>query len=197
MSRFFDDLERQLHAAASARSRPAAGPADAEAPRRRGWLRRGLRGAPAAVAVAVTLAVVVGALLLLAHRPRPAAPATASSPLSGLGAILTRTPHARLMRELAFIRAATQGVQRSPACRLRNQFAVSYIHGSPGSDLLSILGVLRRPATPADRLRSSALGSGADIYAGYVRRAAVLDGVGYYIVPTRYERSRWLPSDRC
>ncbi|HZE06715.1 MAG TPA: hypothetical protein VE127_15910, partial [Solirubrobacteraceae bacterium] len=109
MSRFFEDLERQLRAAASARSRPPEAPAEAP-PRRRSWLRRSLRTLPAAIAVATTLAVAIAALLLLAHRRQPASPATGAAGSLTPAAILSHTPHAQLLRELALIQTATQGV---------------------------------------------------------------------------------------
>jgi hypothetical protein len=57
--------------------------------------------------------------------------------------------------------------------------------------MLSVLGVLRRPATPADRLPSRFYGNGhlhvatiaSSVYVRYIRRARVLDGVSYYIIP--------------
>lgn len=57
--------------------------------------------------------------------------------------------------------------------------------------MLSVLGVLRRPATAADRLPSSFYRHGRlladrisnDIYVRYIRLARVANGVSYYIVP--------------
>ena len=56
------------------------------------------------------------------------------------------------------------------------------VEGTPQRALLAILGVLRRPATPADTLpRDTLLGSAA--YLRYIRRARIVDGVSYYIYP--------------
>jgi hypothetical protein len=78
--------------------------------------------------------------------------------------------------------------------------------GAPPASLLSILGVLRRPATPADALPAtigvgltnleSALG--LEIFVGYVRRARVIEGTSYYLVPVHFTgcgRFRSKPSD--
>ena len=60
--------------------------------------------------------------------------------------------------------AATKKVLGSPACHVAETFTAHQIHGRPGQELLSTLGVLRRPATAADRLaadESSATGPGS------------------------------------
>jgi hypothetical protein len=57
--------------------------------------------------------------------------------------------------------------------------------------MLSVLGVLRRPATPADRLpaalysdgRPVGVGGLSKVYGRYIRRARVADGIAYYIIP--------------
>jgi hypothetical protein len=56
------------------------------------------------------------------------------------------------------------------------------IEGTPSKSLLTILGVLRRPATPADSLPHSVL-TGTAAYLRYVRRARIVAGVSYYIYP--------------
>jgi hypothetical protein len=74
------------------------------------------------------------------------------------------------------------------ACSLHG---TPFIEGTPSQALLSILGVLRRPATPADtlpaRLRQSiiltAQATGREVYAKYIRRARVVSGVSYYVWP--------------
>lgn len=57
------------------------------------------------------------------------------------------------------------------------------LQGAPSNALLSILGVLRRPATPADALPSGVHPGVGEIYVHYVRRARVIDGTSYYIFP--------------
>ncbi|MFZ1996331.1 MAG: hypothetical protein WAU75_19625, partial [Solirubrobacteraceae bacterium] len=102
----------------------------------------------------------------------------------------------QLRREVGYISAATLQVQRSAACRLRQPQGVT-IHRAPGSALLSTLGVLRRPDTAGDALPRGALGEGGDIYAGATRRALVVGGTSYYLVPERDDPAAALPSSRC
>jgi hypothetical protein len=56
------------------------------------------------------------------------------------------------------------------------------LDGKPEPSLLSILGVLRRPATPVDSLPAGVGGIG-DVFVRYVRRTRVLDGSSYYLYP--------------
>ncbi len=56
------------------------------------------------------------------------------------------------------------------------------LDGKPERSLLSILGVLRRPATPVDTLPAGVGGIG-DVFVRYVRRTRVLDGSSYYLYP--------------
>jgi hypothetical protein len=74
------------------------------------------------------------------------------------------------------------------ACSLKG---TPFIKGTPSHALLSILGVLRRPATPADTLPGSmkraiiqtAGFTGREVYARYIRRARVVSGVSYFVWP--------------
>lgn len=87
-------------------------------------------------------------------------------------------------QEFSYIRAAKQKVFRSAACRNRGpRFPRSA--SSPSAALRSVLGVLRRPATAADRLPHSLQGAGnaRGIYVDYIRLARVKNAVSYYIVP--------------
>jgi hypothetical protein len=68
--------------------------------------------------------------------------------------------------------------------------------GTPSRSLLSILGVLRRPATPADSLPASWLYSftsgavariqGGEVFVRYVRRARVIGDTTYYLIPSLF-----------
>jgi hypothetical protein len=119
-------------------------------------------------------------------------------PGANIGAIIAHTPQKQLRRELAAITAATRAAQSSRGCTLAQRVGVtSYVGGAPGSDLLSILGVLRRPATRADRLNLSGLEAIPDVYRAYVRRALLVGGVSYYIVPARFDRAASIPSVHC
>lgn len=86
--------------------------------------------------------------------------------------------------------AVTSGLRAQPpgatltasslaACLARERNGVE---GTPSQSLLAILGVLRRPATPADFLPHDAL-DGTAAYLRYVRRARVANGVSYYLFP--------------
>jgi hypothetical protein len=66
------------------------------------------------------------------------------------------------------------------------------LQGAPSKSLLSILGVLRRPATSADsppetvvdNLLSGPFGQ-QSVYVNYMRRARVINGASYYLIPVR------------
>lgn len=193
MSSFFDDLEAQLTSAARTRA-GASAPARHDALRRRRRRREWLRATPVLAATLIALAVVGAALVLLGHRG-PGATSGSRPPSGGIGALIAHTPQKELRRELAYIAAATRGVENSKPCRLQPR--VTYIGGSPGSDLLSILGVLRRPASPGDRLNPQMLEPTPDVYRSYIRRAYFAGGVSYYIVPSRFDPAASIPSHRC
>jgi hypothetical protein len=58
------------------------------------------------------------------------------------------------------------------------------LQGPPSKSLLSILGVLRRPATPADAGSGiTAQGFTSAVFVHYIRRARVVDGSPYYLYP--------------
>jgi hypothetical protein len=58
------------------------------------------------------------------------------------------------------------------------------LQGAPSKSLLSILGVLRRPATPADAGSGiAAHGFISGVFVHYIRRARVVDGSPYYLYP--------------
>ena len=58
------------------------------------------------------------------------------------------------------------------------------LQGAPSKSLLSILGVLRRRATPADAGSGiTAQGFTSAVFVHYIRRARVVDGSPYYIYP--------------
>jgi hypothetical protein len=58
------------------------------------------------------------------------------------------------------------------------------LQGAPSRSLLSILGVLRRPATAADAASGiTAQGFTSGVFVHYIRRARVVDGSPYYVYP--------------
>jgi hypothetical protein len=97
--------------------------------------------------------------------------------------------------------AATRKVLGARPCRVAMNAPARMIKTSPGSELLSTLGLLRRPATAADRLPPHALalaGTGVSIYAGAARRAPTgFGGRATFIVPIRESAKAGFPSDRC
>jgi hypothetical protein len=86
---------------------------------------------------------------------------------------------------------------RPPSTGARTSFAACLsrpaigkpLYGKPSESLLSILGVLRRPAAPPDALPANAkkfvIGgpSSGDVYVNYIRRARVIAGVSYWVFP--------------
>ena len=81
--------------------------------------------------------------------------------------------------------ASASSLSRAPC--VRSQTPGERLQGAPRQSLLSILGVLRRPATPADALPNlSRLLRGpfaGGIFVNYVRRARVIAGVTYWVFP--------------
>jgi hypothetical protein len=166
MNDFFADLEAQLDAAARSR---VAGRNPNRKPRLRS-LRTGV-GAVAMTAAAAVVVVVVVVALTLGHGHAGGSPPGASG--------------ARQQQELNYIRTASQKALRSAACRETRTGAPTLNYGSPSPALLSILAVLRRPATGADTVRRSFLRNldANGIYVHYIRLARVANGASYYIVP--------------
>jgi hypothetical protein len=86
--------------------------------------------------------------------------------------------------------ASIAGAGSNPECAWQPT-----LPGAPSQSLLAILGVLRRPATPADHApniidqltRPVNRLLGREVYTNYLRRARVFDGATYYIVPIRYD----------
>jgi hypothetical protein len=77
----------------------------------------------------------------------------------------------------------------SQAARLSSAACVSatktVLRGAPSKSLLSILGVLRRPATAADVVppNLARLGAGSNAFVHYIRRTREVEGGLYYIYP--------------
>jgi len=194
MTSFFHDLEAQLRTAAQQRT--GTDPEPATQSPKRNWLGRGLRTVPVLAAVAVTLAVMIGALLVLvpghSHTP-PTSPAG-----GGLGAILGTQSTAQVERELHYISQATRSAQQSGECRrtLAARIHVRLIRGRPSQAVLSVLGVLRRPPTAADHLATNLLDSTGPIYAGSIRRAFHAGGASFYVY-VEHDTGAEYPSDRC
>lgn len=164
-------------------------------PRRRSRnLRAAIRRRLAGVAVplfaaAVAIAVAVLAIVSVHHRGH--APASGGPNPPGADSLLPTHPSARQRKELSYIEQAEGATiradtacagSRTPAPGARSN---TISDGSPPPQLLSILGVLRRPATPSDTLPARTLQPFAlkDIYVRHIRRARRGFGLTYYVVP--------------
>lgn len=172
-------------------------PPDPGKRRRRSWPRSAAGGIPVLLAVGMSIIVAVFALVLIRHK-QPNAPSngpTGTPPASSgppTPLHLSRTQR----KEVIYLEKA-QGTasRRDSACSPGPARGSTISQGSPSPALLSILGVLRRPATPVDRLPRRVVGvnhkvipngslpSAQEIYVRYIRRARWRFGAGYYIVP--------------
>lgn len=173
---------------------------------RRRWRRRWPGGASVVVAAAVALAVVAVAIVLVRHGHPNTAPSGQSTPPGTTPAVRPPRPPKPLLgphpsrtrgQEVNYlIRAEIAAGQHDPACQRRplNRRPTTS-QGSPDPSLLAILGVLRRPARPTDKLPPRVVGRdhtlipngslppAKEIYVRYIRRARWRYGAGYYIVP--------------
>lgn len=187
-----DQLERQLRAsvAHNAGRRPAV------RLRARSW-SRGLSALIVAVSIAAALGVAVFALATLhGHQPPaspPAAPATTHH-----GSRLGPPPRdpgpiPRNVDDAVVAASWNTAANEDPACGPGRGAAlgarVSYER--PSEAMLSILPVLRRPATSADQLPASLYFhgrllpafQGGEVYVHHIRRVRVADGRTFYLVP--------------
>jgi hypothetical protein len=86
-------------------------------------------------------------------------------------------------------RAQRQTIAHDPQCKVptNGQLGPTFVHGAPPKTLLAALGVLRRPALPADRstrmLFRNGFNVGAGVYVDYIRRARTLYGKSFYLIP--------------
>ena len=123
--------------------------------------------------VVVVLALVVGAIVL------------ASGGIGGSSATAPGSRH--------FAPAAGKGSRASlTACLAPAQ---AFTKARPGTALLSMLGVLRRPAVAGDapanlRQALTARPVWGQVFVNYIRRARVISGVPYYVMPVRYTACR-------
>jgi hypothetical protein len=201
MSSFFDELEAQLHAAA--RAQIAAN--RSQRPGRSGWPRSAVRAIPVLLAVTTSIAVAAFALVLLGHthsHTPPHQPVASPPPASGPPTF----PHlSRIQqRELIYLEkaqgaafGADQACGALPAGLGDPGHKPSLSEGSPSGAALAILGVLRRPAAPSDRLPPRIIGAPPDqqvypngtippvkdVYVRYIRKARHRFGANYYVVP--------------
>jgi hypothetical protein len=172
-----------------------------------------VRGAPILAGALIAVAVVVVALAVhegghVGHNAQPAAAATvAARPhpavtsahsaehvvvVSGSAERSFSLGHLspQQLREFKYINTAANRVINTKVCQgpTRPPQPTS-LNGSPPAALVSILGVLRRPATATDSLtlphsaRPFFPIQAQGVFVRYVRRALVKDGVSYYVIP--------------
>jgi hypothetical protein len=200
MTRFFDDLEAQLHAAARAQlaSRRAR-------PQRRSPARSIARSLPVLLAIGTSVVIAALALVLLRHN-KPVIPThpPAGAPTSGPPTFPRLSPlqrkqidyvmtangtTARRDRSCAPLPPGIGGPGRKP----------SLSKGTPNASTLAIIGTLRRPQTTSDKLPPRKIWHGPHssprtypygtyppvqgIYIRYIRYARHRDGANYYLVP--------------
>lgn len=86
-------------------------------------------------------------------------------------------------------RARRQTIAGDAACKAptNNQRGATFVHRAPPQALRQALGVLRRPALPADRstrmLMRNGFNAGAGVYVDYIRRARSAYGKSFYLIP--------------
>lgn len=162
------------------------------------WLSRTIATVPVLLTLVVTFAIAGFALFVLHHGSTPS-PQSGGPPPSPPAPLLPAHPSRRQQREVQYLEKAWGTVVRSdrgcsPEPRPLERPTIN--EGSPSQALLSILGVLRRPAVPTDKLparvtynpytvapRGSLPSDAREIYIRYIRRARWRFGAGYYIVP--------------
>lgn len=170
----FPELQRELTRLGRP-ARTAASARDARTPGSPGRRRRRRIAAavPGVASGLIVVAVTVAALALLGHG-RARGPA-------GRAATAGRT-RAVQMRLIA---SADRRAFATPACRQRTRPLPKLSDQAPSASLLSVLGVLRRPAAARDQLPLLLhLGPGVrGIQTRYIRLAQTRNGVGYYLVP--------------
>jgi hypothetical protein len=215
VSSFFDDLEAQLAGAARAQTAVQHAQERGRGPRRRwrargrGWVAAAGRAIPVGLAVLTALAIAVLAVALVHHRRAgDTAHVPASPPPSSNGPIqlLPANPSRTQRREIAYLynaqEAATRRDQVCNGDRSLPSFGdpgrrPSLSQAAPSDATLAILGVLRRPAVPSDKLPPRLIGAPPhqqvypngtippvkDVYIRYVRKARHRFGANYYVVP--------------
>ena len=201
----FDQLERQLRASVAR-----------NAGRLPLWPRLRASG-PSLMLVAVSsvaaLGVAVFVLVELAHRRPPSSPPAApvtrhhasahhASPPPSPGPIPSNVDDAVVAGSFNAAMAADRACARAPASR-----TVSVSQGSPSPAMLWELAILRRRATPADRIPRFYAGgvippgpNTHGVYVRYIRLARVVGGESFYLVPVASVGFAALPqtvADRC
>ena len=151
-----------------------------------GWLPPIVSDLPVAFSGVAAIAIVVLALTMLhgggrrtvhpaQHRPTlTPRPHPSGQPGPGQQAI-----------NAAISTAADQTVHRDHACQNDNR-GPTRVRGAPGQQLLSHLGVLRRPALASPTLQTllgGGFSAGSRVYIDYIRLAQIAYGSAFYLIP--------------
>lgn len=178
--------------------------------RRRPWRDavRGLRwvrlvGPTIPVAVSVATAVVIAVIAITAlHTAHPGTtgPAQHHTPAGHpRPPVIGRPGPAQQAINAAINKATNQTIQSDHACQSENR-GPTRVHGSPGKQLLSQLGVLRRPAIQSPTLQTLLAGgftAGSRVYVDYIRLAQVAYGSAFYLIPEGNPSGRGPIPARC
>jgi hypothetical protein len=177
------------------------------------WLESGVLVTAISTTIAIAIAVIAIVSLHAAHR-QPSTQPPSGQPPSG-PTLPLHPSHQQLQEETYLDKTEGTLLRRDSAC-----FRVTLGGGSPGrkpslsngsppQPLLSILGVLRQPATAADKLPPRIIGipprvfpTGTippfhDVYVRYIRYARHRDGANYYLVPAANVNYRLPIPARC
>jgi hypothetical protein len=159
-----------------------------------------LRALPTALAVLVAVAIAGLALSVLGHGPPPATgPFSTNVPNPG------PAPPSRPdipLRDLELIYSAQgNAIAADHACSPFDRSVPVMSQGSPSRELLSLLGILRRPPRAADAYARSVFATVTkptrEVYRRYARRARTFSRARFFIVPAgRVDWFRAVPA-RC
>lgn len=152
------------------------------------------------VFTAVAIAVIGITFLHNAHhgpsRPRQHQTAPAGHPRPAITSPGSSTQGAI---NIAVNEASNQTIQSDRGCWNVNH-GPTIVHGSPGSRLLSQLGVLRRPAIQSPTLQTlldAGFTAGSRVYIDYIRLAQIAYGNAFYLIPEGNPSARGPIPARC
>jgi hypothetical protein len=154
----------------------------------------------ASVVTAVAIAVIAITALHAAHHGS-SRPAHQPAPQVARPALHRVHPPSPAQRAIDAIvgKATVQTIRSDHACQNANRGA-TIVHGSPGQQLLSRLGVLRRPAIPSSTLQTllaAGFTAGARVDIDYIRLAQIAYGNAYYLIPEGNPSGRGTIPARC
>ncbi len=171
--------------------------------RARAWtgsgLGSGLRAAPIVLAAVIAITVAIGALTVFKHGGSQTNRSLGRGPTHLAPKRLPSYPNPTESRYISKALAAT--VAADHACKQSANRGKTFLQGSPGPEVLSELGVMRRPALPADAttrtLFNNGFDAGAGVYENYIRRARTEYGKAFYLIPEARTTPFGPIPDRC